>query len=290
MYFFRPKHILLIMLDGVGLPQTALENSIYAECPALIRLFQKHAIPVDTCMGISGIPQSATGQTTILTGVNAAAELGHHLHGFPNARLREIIEKKNLFIQLREKGIHADFANAYALKPEQALGIAVRSVTTVAVTATYRKTRTREDMFAGRAVYHDLTRSWLADKEQAPIPLISEETAADHLVSIARTLDFCLFEFFLTDLIGHRGTLAEKQAVLASLDRFLDRVMKILDPTNELLLVVSDHGNIEEPDHKRHTANPVPFCAFGCQEQQAREGMTSLTDVTPRILRLIHQP
>ncbi|MDT8391644.1 MAG: hypothetical protein RRC34_14175 [Lentisphaeria bacterium] len=285
----RPKHVLLIMLDGVGWPETALENSIYADCPALLRLFQRHAVPVDTCLNVPGLPQSATGQTAILTGVNAAAELGSHLHGFPNARLRDIIEQNNLFIQLRDQGVRADFANAYALKPEQALGTAVRSVTTVAVTSAYGKTRTREHLFAGQAVYHDLTRSWLAEKEQAPVPLVSEETAADHLLAIMRTLDFCLFEFFLTDVIGHRGTLAEKQAVLASLDRFFDRIMSRLNPTVELLLVVSDHGNIEEPDHKRHTANPVPFCAFGYQEQRAREGVTSLTDVTPRVISLFEQ-
>ena len=283
----RPNHILLIMLDGVGLPETALENSIYADCPALLRLFHHHTIPVDTCLNTPGIPQSATGQTTILTGVNAAAVLGHHLHGFPNATLREIIEEKNLFIQLRDQGIKADFANAYALKPERALGIKVRSVTTVAVTSAYGKTRNREDLFAGRAVYHDLTRSWLAEKEQDPIPLISAETAADHLLSITRTLDVCLFEFFLTDLIGHRGTLADKREILALLDRFLARILNELDPAKELLLVVSDHGNIEEPDHKRHTANPVPFCACGCQEQRARAGMSSLTDVTPRIVSLL---
>lgn len=282
----RAKHILMAMLDGVGLPDGPLEDSIYADCPALLRLFHNHTVPVDACLNIPGVPQSATGQTTILTGINAAAVLGNHLHGFPNARLRRVIEKQNLFIQLRDKGIEADFANAYALKPERALGLKVRSVTTVAVMSAYGKTRNREDLFAGRAVYHDLTRSWLAEKEQTSLPLISEKTAADHLLSITRTLDFCLFEFFLTDLIGHRGALADKQAVLASLNRFVQQLMDGLDTENELLLMVSDHGNIEEPEHKCHTANPVPFCAFGCQEKRAREGVCSLMDVTPRIISL----
>lgn len=278
------------MLDGVGLPAGALESSIYAHCPALLRLFKHHSSPIDAGLGIAGIPQSATGQTTILTGINAAHLLGHHLHGFPNAQLREVIERENLFSKLLARGKTCTFANAYAMKPERALGIAVRSVTTVATHAAFNRTRNREDLFAGRAVYHDLTREWLAEKEQVSLPLVSQEEAADHLLEILRTVDFCLFEFFLTDLIGHRGTRKEKRQILVSLNRFVARILRHLDADNELFLMVSDHGNIEEPDHKRHTGNPVPFTAFGSHEDRARRDMQSLLDVTPRILQLLTQP
>ena len=48
-------------------------------------------VPTDPRLGIDGRPQSASGQTTILTGINAPGLLGYHKQGFPNAAMREII-------------------------------------------------------------------------------------------------------------------------------------------------------------------------------------------------------
>ena len=39
-------------------------------------------------LGIEGLPQSATGQTALFTGINAAQLLGRHLFGFPNQPFR----------------------------------------------------------------------------------------------------------------------------------------------------------------------------------------------------------
>ena len=64
-------------------------------------------------MGVQGIPQSATGQTSIFTGVNAQAVLGHHLTAFPNETLVKIIQERSLLKTLTEKGISATSANLY---------------------------------------------------------------------------------------------------------------------------------------------------------------------------------
>ena len=106
----RMSRVLLILVDGVGLPTERLEESIYSECPFLLELFLGHGVPVDARLGVDGTPQSATGQTAILTGVNAAALLGTHLHGFPNRALRKVIESDNLFIRLLKRGISCTFA------------------------------------------------------------------------------------------------------------------------------------------------------------------------------------
>ena len=105
---------ILIMVDGLGIPPEPLGDSIYAGHPTLARLFANFAIPLDACLGVPGTPQSATGQTALFTGVNAAIELGEHLSGFPNARLREIVERDNIFQKLRNHGYSCTFANAYA--------------------------------------------------------------------------------------------------------------------------------------------------------------------------------
>lgn len=284
------NHLLLIMVDGLGWPPGDLRASFYADCPHLIRLFEKHSVPISASLGVEGIPQSATGQTAILTGVNAAKLLGHHLHGFPNAELRAVIEQHNLFGKLQRLGLTCTFANAYALKPERTMGPAPRSVTTVATLAAFSAPRSKEDMLAGAAVYHDLTRKWLNQKSAVTVREIDETEAAGHLLDIMRSVDFCLFEYFLTDLAGHRGTRGEQQEVLASLDRFLGTLMDNLDPARELLLLTSDHGNIEAPERKLHTENPVPFSAFGCREDNARRDMKDLTGVTPKILSLFDRP
>lgn len=282
-----PEHVLLILVDGLGIPREPTQASIYAQCPALRSLLEQHCAPVDAGLGVDGLPQSATGQATILTGINAAEKLGMHLHGFPNAELRELIEKENLFGKLIDAGRTCTFANAYALQSERTATLTPKSVTTVATLAALGPGRTRENMLEGHAVYHDLTRCWLAARSDEHVPLIDEKTAARHLMAVVRTVDFCLFEFFMTDVLGHRGTQTEKRDVLASLDRFLAELLDLLDREKELLLLISDHGNIEEPGHRKHTANPVPFCAVGYRASIALDRMQDLTDVTPRILNLL---
>lgn len=279
----RPAHVLLIMVDGVGLPEEPLETSIYKDCPALCECFAQHSVPLDATLGVPGEPQSATGQTALFTGVNAARKLGRHLSGFPNAQLREVVSRENIFRRLRAQSFSATFANAYVRTVEQTLPRPLQSVTTVATLSAFGQTRQRADLLAGRAVYHDLTRQWLREHGKVDVPMITEETAARHLLTVLRSVDFCLFEYFLTDHAGHRGDRNRKRQVLASLDRFFAALMANLDCKRELLVWTSDHGNIEVPATNLHTCNPVPFVAYGWHEAQVRTGMTRIEEVSYRI-------
>src|SRR5439155_16802125 len=68
----------------------------------------------DARLGVDGRPQSASGQTTILTGINAPAIIGYHKQGFPNQALLDIIREHSIFKQLSEAGIKpVAFANTY---------------------------------------------------------------------------------------------------------------------------------------------------------------------------------
>src|SRR5438045_9356546 len=93
--------VLLFFIDGLGIgtrgPFTPLDNLPNA---APLAVFQNETpepfldgmiAPTDPRLGVAGRPQSASGQTTILTGVNAPAQLGYHKQGFPNKPLLEII-------------------------------------------------------------------------------------------------------------------------------------------------------------------------------------------------------
>ncbi len=282
------KHILLIMLDGVGLPPEPLAESIYSECPTLRLLFAEHSVAIDAKLGVAGVPQSATGQTAILTGLNAPRFMRGHREGFPGPALRALVEEENIFKQIRSHGFSATFANAYVTFAKE-MPMTYRSVTTVAAFASLPCTRGMANLLEGQAVYHDLTRRMLLKKGHKEVATITEEEAAHHLLQTMRTVDFCLFEFFLTDHAGHRGNLADKLKVLKSLDSFFKTLLSELRRNEELWLTVSDHGNIEAPDIKGHTENPVPFVAVGCGADTALRSVRSLLDVTPFILTLLEK-
>src|SRR5690606_26610443 len=61
-------------------------------------------VPTDAQLDVPGRPQSATGQATILTGINAAARVGEHYGPRPDARVRAVVDEGNLFRRLDEAG------------------------------------------------------------------------------------------------------------------------------------------------------------------------------------------
>src|SRR6266851_10495873 len=116
--------LLLFFIDGLGIGTRGAHNPFHGlEGTAPLALFQGESpdLPcdgmlaiTDACLGVDGRPQSASGQTTILTGVNAPAAIGHHKQGFPNRALLEIIREHSIFRQLVKAGVGpVTFANAY---------------------------------------------------------------------------------------------------------------------------------------------------------------------------------
>ncbi len=49
------------------------------------------------CLGVEGLPQSGTGQTSIFCGVNASKIVGKHFGPYPYSTLIPIIKEKNIF-------------------------------------------------------------------------------------------------------------------------------------------------------------------------------------------------
>lgn len=256
---------LMIFVDGLGLgPTDPSVNPLYrGHCPHLERLLRDHATPMDAQLGVPGLPQSATGQATLLTGVNAAKHVGRHVEGFPGEELKELIRRHNLFDELIRRGYRTTFANAYysdrvsrdALKRRQ-------SVTTVAVLHAFSRVRGPDEMMRNRAVYQDLTRRTLVPRGYEG-PVIRPREAAHHLLSIAADYDFTLFEYFQTDLAGHQRNDAETPRMLRELDEFLERVSLFGATPGQLLVLASDHGNLEDAGTTQHTSHPVPLVALG---------------------------
>ena len=276
---------IFLFIDGVGMKAPAADNAVNPEvCPTLWRLFERHAKPIDACLGVEGVPQSATGQGTMFTGVNCAKAMGRHCEGFPGPALRKIVETDNLFLQLKKREKSVRFADAYLIDSVDELAARrFKSVTTVMALTVPESVSTADDLASGCAVMQDLTRETIQDR-YPNIPVIQPQRAAEHLFSIALKNDFTLFEFFQSDVAGHSMDYARACAVLRVYDRFLAALVRFAEAAGITLILTSDHGNIESMVERGHTRNPVPFVAFGPGEAAMRERVISLVDVTPTIL------
>jgi 2,3-bisphosphoglycerate-independent phosphoglycerate mutase len=278
----------LVFIDGLGLgPADPAVNPIHSGvCPVLERLLAEQSVPVDACLGVPGLPQSATGQTALLTGVNAPALLGRHVEGFPGPELKAMVEQHNVFGKLLQRGYRPAFANAYHTESwTDAMRRKMQSVTTVMTLAALGEVRDTDLMLEGRAVYQDLTRASLQERGFDG-PLTTPRQSAVDLKRIANEQDFTLFEYFQTDRKGHRGVLHDIHQVLALLDEFLAELIPFADQPGCLFLLTSDHGNIEDFSTRTHTTNPVPLVALGAGAEHFKPRVRKLTDFVPALMEL----
>jgi len=188
MLFIAPVSVLLssLMVWELGLavriipprwPGRRRTLAIFQNEPAVLP-FAGLLSPTDARLGVDGRPQSASGQTTILTGINASAAIGHHKQGFPNQALLDIIRAHSIFLQLKRAGLNEiTFANTYT---EQFFERRPRwiSATTAAVEAAGLRFNRLSDLKAGRAVYQDFTNALLIERGEA-IDLRTPEKAGE---------------------------------------------------------------------------------------------------------------
>jgi hypothetical protein len=271
------SHVLLVFLDGFGLGRADHTNPLFVH--GLPR-FEKHVgvkltenvlvnkpgcllKGIDACLGVDGIPQSATGQTSLLTGINAPKHLGYHLPAFPNPELVTLIQSKSILKQVTDLGLTATFANAYTdtYFEKAARRKYAHSVTTHCVLAANLPFRMTTDLRNNNAVYWDITRDHLIPLID-DIPQVSPSEAGKHLAQITNTHSFTLYESFASDLCGHNADLFEAIKLLDNIDCLIDSTLASLD-NNATFLVCSDHGNIEDLTTGSHTVNKVPLIAIG---------------------------
>jgi 2,3-bisphosphoglycerate-independent phosphoglycerate mutase len=238
--------------------------------------------PVDACLGVPGLPQSATGQTALFTGVNAPALVGDHITAYPTDPLRQVIAEHSVLKRAAEGGARVLFANAHSEQFWQMVREGKRHLgaSTLTALAAAAPIPTLHDLIEGRAVLWDITHEVASSYLGYELPVVPAEEAGVRLARLATEYDLVLYESFLTDLAGHRRV--EPAWVLPRLDDFLGSVVAHLPPDTTLVLS-SDHGNLEDATTKMHTTNPVPLLAIG-PAAEAFRGATAITDVTPRIL------
>ena len=293
------KKLLFLFVDGVGIgPADASINPLLvARLPHLeslvgpidmavwregVRGERATLVPLDATLGVPGLPQSATGQTALFTGVNAARLIGRHKEGRPNRLLKSVLYKHGLIPVLCRAGLKATFANAYSTAsiPRYVAGEAPMSCTSAMAyygEGCFRDTATFN---RGEAVYFDLTGRYARRRGDDAV-LMTPARAGEALGRIALAHDFTLYEYFLTDFAGHRQNMARSVRYLEDVDAALGAVINYYDLERYLLILTSDHGNVEDLSTRSHTKNPVPLLAAGAGHEEFASRCDDLMDVAP---------
>lgn len=283
-------------MDGLGIGTKEAVNPLYRNEKAIplahfvnddaLVFMNGLMVRTDPRLGVEGRPQSASGQTTILTGINAAKLLGNHKQGFPNKILRKLITQKSVFLQLRNLDIGQNvFANAYTPKffeePPR-----WKSATTCAVEAADLPFRKLPDLLGRKAIFHDFTNQSLR-ANGFDIPLFSPSDCAKILAELSSNNRFTLYEHFITDKIGHDMDFERAAIHLPKLAEFICETLKLIDFEKTTFILTSDHGNIEDLSIRNHTLNDVPTIIWGRKKKEISQRINDLSDITPAILYLL---
>lgn len=289
--------VLVVFLDGVGVGGADPDINPFARArlDVIDRLRTAGTfVGLDAQLGMPGLPQSGTGQTTLFTGVNAAFEFGRHFGPWVPTALRARLARENFLTRAKEQGHDVAFANAY---PEELF------VETTAVDARRRApdplragppivaigagvmNRHTPELMRGDAVASEITNDgWRKRLKRTELPVISPNDAGHNLARIAAHHAVTLFAHYSTDYIGHRGHMHEAVDALEKVDEFLGGVERAMSD-DMLVAVVSDHGNIEDI-RVGHTHNPAIGLFFG-RGHERFAAAASLADVAPIVLSVL---
>jgi 2,3-bisphosphoglycerate-independent phosphoglycerate mutase len=134
----------------------------------------------------------------------------------------------------------------------------------------------------GEALFHD----WAGDtpwSRSLDAPVHDARHAADILARLLEHHDLVFYEYFLTDIAGHRGNREARRLQARRAEDLVDAALRALDLSRSRLVVVSDHGNLEESHHDLHTLNPVPLLAWGAFSADLVSRTASFEDLTPNL-------
>ncbi|MBN1448615.1 MAG: hypothetical protein JXA28_11845 [Bacteroidetes bacterium] len=301
---YGQPRILLVFLDGLGIGvKDARRNPLFtADLPFLRALFDgalpslrnrtlQHnsalCLPLDARLGVAGLPQSGTGQSTLYTGINTARIIRQHFGPYLYSTLKPVVEEHSVFRQLcmQHPTRRVALANAfpqrffdYLAGPRRRMVAGMYAALTADVPF-----RDIEHLKRGEAVSTDITAERWAHIGHPDAPVISPREAGRTLARVAAKHDFTLFEYFLLDKAGHDRNPAFAASVLQKVDALLQGIHDAVPHDKLLVLVTSDHGNVEEIGIKTHTRHPVPLILFGRSDGFDTRSLLSLSDLVPAI-------
>lgn len=293
-------HIMYLFIDGIGIGSddtktnpfsryaTSYLSALSDRKPQFSHNKSWYMSPTDAHMGVRGLPQSATGQTALWTGINGSQVMGHHKTGFPGPTLIRVIKEHSIIKRFLEAGKKATFLNAYseAYRERIMAKPRLKSASTHVQLASGLDLKNLDDLENGNAIYMDISHEIMHrffPEMQDRFPVADPFERGQQLVKIARHHDLVLHEFFITDKAGHAQDFEMARWTIVTLEAFLDGIVHSMNPKTDLLVIASDHGNIEDLSTKSHTNNKVPTFACGLHAKQVIEKVACLTDI-PRWL------
>lgn len=299
--------VLFLFLDGIGLGENnqGINPFANANMPRLTelldgRLLVKESAPfhgerasliaVDAAVGVAGLPQSATGQAILLTGKNISKELGYHYGPKPNPAVAEYLKDDTLFSNFAKVGKKAALLNAYPPRYFDGIDSGKRLYSSIplAVTSAGIPLFRHDDLFAGRAFSADFTgEGWRTMLNFTDAPVMDPHEAGQKIGRVAKEYDFSLFEYWASDYAGHGQEMENAVKLMETFDSVLGGLADAFD--DGLILVTSDHGNMEDLSTRKHTDAHVPALVIG--DKNAREEFTrdmkELTDIAPAIWKTV---
>ena len=311
---------LLFFLDGIGLGSADPQVNPFAlqEMPALTALLAgrrlvaesfdvlpQHSdraswLGLDACLGVPGLPQSATGQAALLTGLNIPFLVGKHDGPKPSPAIASYLNHGSLLKALHQAGHSSTLLNAYPPRYFDALRSGYRLPGTIAMAAIQAgiPLKTSRDLQERQALSADFTgQGWHAHLHIPDIPLITSKEAGIRIALLSLPCSFSIFEYWLSDIAGHRQEMQSACILLSTLDEVISGLSETWSDNDGLILITSDHGNLEDLSTRRHTTNPVPLILIGASElrQKFLEGMEKgnpgsvydLTRVAPAIINFL---
>lgn len=297
------NNVLMIFIDGVGIGKEDFESNPFFKLG--FRTFIKHfglipslsnssvasgkkfLKPIDANLGVEGLPQSGTGQVSIFCGVNAPKLLGFHFGPFPHSQTIEIIREKNIFLEFLKQKKKVFFANAYPKVFFDYIkqGKSRLSVTSKSCLLNGMRLNTSTDVWKAKALTAEITNERWNKKLNYKLRIISPEGAAKRLLKLASNHKFTLYEFFLTDHLGHGRIADELESIHNNLDRFLLEILNSMNYDKTTLVICSDHGNYEDLSVKGHTNNPALFITAGEKAEEIANEVDDLTQIKSAILK-----
>ncbi|MCZ6776671.1 MAG: alkaline phosphatase family protein [Ignavibacteria bacterium] len=305
--------VLMLFLDGVGIGKSdpSVNPFFAAKLPAIRSLFDgevpslrkrtlssRHAtlVPLDATLGVAGLPQSGTGQTALFTGVNASKLVGKHFGPHPYSTLKPIVKEKNIFKRLLDVEKKPCFANAFPQRFFDYMnnGRSRLTVTTLSCMMSGIPILRAEDLVEGRGISADITSEGWRTLGYPDMPTIEPAEAGRRLARLSAQHDFVLFEYWKPDRAGHSRNMNEAIDVLQRFDAMLIGILEALDSSDTLLLITSDHGNVEDLSSKSHTRNPVPAILYGHRHDEIAHRLNSaskrsanIAHVTPNLMEAL---
>jgi 2,3-bisphosphoglycerate-independent phosphoglycerate mutase len=294
------RFVHLFFLDGVGLGTNDQDRNpfVKARTPhldvllgrvdwyragnGLVSASRATLVPTDATLGVPGRPQSATGQATILSGRNVPRLVGEHYGPKPNGPIAEVISQGTLFDDVARAGGRAALLTPYPPGYFEAIASGKRlySAVPLAVANAGWPLLTVEALRRGQAVSPDFTNAgWREFLGYEDIALVTPQQAGARIATLAQQYDFSFFEHWPSDRSGHRGSLESATAHLETIDTVIGGMMAHWPDDRGLLIITSDHGNIEEKDHRQHTLNPVPTILAGPGHALLAEKIRDLSDI-----------